>query len=245
MKTNVLFYDSLFSIGNLLYQIVRFGMTSDIKCYRNKSFFWFFCSSLGWQLYTEHYEREFPSLFLNRSHLGGTHTTKEEDDQEEMDEGHVTTPGGVAIPLHPPSLVHWLHQKLTGKQVRKRRERGNKNHAPTTFSSASTFPCVTSCVQENSHFIKGIFMICTLTMSCSTHFMCISLLFSQSYSLFASGDADKPLDLTSCLQVVGGSGLVDSAHFCSLATEITSANPYEKVVLNLVQDGKSYQFRRS
>ena len=29
MKTNVLFYDSLFSVGNLLYQIVRFGMRSD------------------------------------------------------------------------------------------------------------------------------------------------------------------------------------------------------------------------
>ena len=67
----------------------------------------------------EYYEREFPSLFLGRSHLDRTHATKEED-QEEMDEGHVTAPGGVAIPLHPPSLVHWLRLKLRGKQVRKR-----------------------------------------------------------------------------------------------------------------------------
>ena len=43
-----------------------------------------------------------------------------EEDQEEMDEGHVTALGGVAIPLHPPSLVHWLQLKLWGKQVRKR-----------------------------------------------------------------------------------------------------------------------------
>ena len=34
MKTNVLFYDSHFSIGNLLYQIVRFGIKND-KCYEN------------------------------------------------------------------------------------------------------------------------------------------------------------------------------------------------------------------
>ena len=76
----------------------------------------------------EYYEREFPSLFLGRSHLDGTHATREED-QEEMDEGHVTAPGGVAIPLHPPSLVHWLHLKLRGRQVRKRegeRERGER-----------------------------------------------------------------------------------------------------------------------
>jgi hypothetical protein len=134
MKTNVLFYDSLFSIGNLLYQIVRFGMKSDIKYYENRYFFGF-CSSLGWQLYMEHYEREFPSLFLSRSHIGGTHTAKEEDQEaEEMDEGHVTAPGGVAIPLHPPSLVHWLRQKLMGKQVREReRERKSKNHAPIIF----------------------------------------------------------------------------------------------------------------
>lgn len=67
----------------------------------------------------EHYEREFPSLFLHRSHHNGTHATSEED-HEEMDEGHMTAPGGVAIPLHPPSLVHWLHQKLRGNQVREK-----------------------------------------------------------------------------------------------------------------------------
>ena len=39
-------------------------------------------------------------------------------EEEEMDEGHTAAAGGVAIPLHPPSLMHWLHQKLQAKQVR-------------------------------------------------------------------------------------------------------------------------------
>ena len=74
----------------------------------------FLFSSLGWQLYMEHYEREFPSLFLSHS------STHNEEDLEEMEDDHMTAPGGVAIPLHPPSLMHWLHQKLRGKQVRER-----------------------------------------------------------------------------------------------------------------------------
>ena len=62
------------------------------------------------------------------------------------------------------------------------------------------------------------------------------IVFFQSYALFT---ADDPLELTSCLQVVGGCGQMDSDQFCNLATEST-ASSHEKVVLNLVQDGKSY-----
>ena len=120
MKTNVLFYDSLFSVGSLLYQIVRFEILKMITYTKIDPFF--LSSSLGWQLYVEYYEREFPSLFLSSVHHSGAHIASE-GDQEEMDEGHVTAPGGVAIPLHPPSLVHWLDQKLCGKQVRERKAR--------------------------------------------------------------------------------------------------------------------------
>ena len=142
MKTNVLFYDSLFSIGNLLYQIVRFGMRAmKVVTIAFHLFFLFFFlfSSLGWQLYLEHYEREFPSLFLSRSHHNGTHIRSEED-QEEMDEGHMTAPGGVAIPLHPPSLVHWLHQKLRGHQVRERKGKKSCTIKLIVFSMPSPQP---------------------------------------------------------------------------------------------------------
>ena len=71
----------------------------------------------------EHYEREFPLLFLSHS---GTHN---EEDLEEMEDDHMTAPGGVAIPLHPPSLVHWLHQKLRGKQVREREKYVQHSHS--------------------------------------------------------------------------------------------------------------------
>lgn len=64
--------------------------------------------------------------------------------------------------------------------------------------------------------------------------------FFQSYTLFRTGDGDElPLDLTSCLQVVGESGQVDADQSCNLATE-AAASSCEKVVLNLIQDGRSY-----
>ena len=75
----------------------------------------------------EHYEREFPSLFLSHS---GTHN---EEDLEEMEDDHMTAPGGVAIPLHPPSLMHWLHQKLRGKQVRERERQRNMYNTAILF----------------------------------------------------------------------------------------------------------------
>ena len=62
-------------------------------------------------------------------------------------------------------------------------------------------------------------------------------IFFQSYTLFRTGDGGElPL---SCLQVVGESGQVDADQSCNLATE-AAASSCEKVVLNLVQDGKSY-----
>ena len=62
-------------------------------------------------------------------------------------------------------------------------------------------------------------------------------IFFQSYSLFTSGGADEPLlDLTSCLQVVGGRGQMDTDQFLNIATG-AAGNCWEKVILSLVQDG--------
>ena len=164
MKIYVLFYDSLFSVGSLLYQIVRFDIESDNFCQKEILFFLF--SSLGWQLYMEYYEREFPSLFLGSVHHSGVHA-ESEGDQEEMDEGHVTAPRGVAIPLHPPSLVHWLDQKLRGKQVREREKQDNHGRSSHCFLihfiAASAFPCAAYCVQENSHFVEGTYSTITIS----------------------------------------------------------------------------------
>ena len=107
-------------------------------------------SSLGWQLYMEHYEREFPSLFLSHS---GTHN---EEDLEEMEDDHMTAPGGVAIPLHPPSLMHWLHQRLWGKQVREREREKYVRYSHSFFSniifhcSLHLSLCCQLCAREQS-----------------------------------------------------------------------------------------------
>ena len=50
---------------------------------------------------------------------------------------------------------------------------------------------------------------------------------------------DEPLNLSSYLQLVGGSGQIDTDQFCNLATKAATSS-CEKVVLNLVQDGKNY-----
>ena len=57
----------------------------------------------------------------------------------------------------------------------------------------------------------------------------------QSYALYVTG-VGETVELTSCLQPVGESGEVSVEQFHSLLTEAVTS--HEKVVLNLVQDGK-------
>ena len=76
MKVNVLFSDSLFAMGNLLFQIVRFVQEEEYACITpgahapDNTYFVFF-SYLGWQLYAEHYERDFLSIFLTHTQHTG------------------------------------------------------------------------------------------------------------------------------------------------------------------------------
>ena len=68
---NTLFYDSLFSLGKLLHHIVRLDERTSVESCVH--LFLHCCSTLGWQLYAEHYERDFPLLFRNPSQPSSIH----------------------------------------------------------------------------------------------------------------------------------------------------------------------------
>ena len=67
------------------------------------------CSHLGWDPYVDHYQRDFPSLFLCHYPLAAETAAQFSEDTMEEHPSH--------FPTSPPHLLHWLHQKLREKQV--------------------------------------------------------------------------------------------------------------------------------
>ena len=66
-------------------------------------------SHLGWTPYVDHYQRDFPSLFLCRYPLAAETAARFSEDTMEEHPSHFST--------SPPHLLHWLHQKLREKEV--------------------------------------------------------------------------------------------------------------------------------
>jgi len=66
-------------------------------------------SHLGWALYVDHYQRDFPSLLLRHYPTAVKTATHLSEDSMEEYPSH--------FPPSPPHLLHWLYQKLRDKPV--------------------------------------------------------------------------------------------------------------------------------